>query len=191
MLAERLRRRGTACWLLNTGWSGGPYGVGKRMRISLTRRLLRAALDGELEGVAFTPDPVFKVLVPDSCPDVADELLKPRSTWSDGAAYDAQARLLAERFAENFARYRPRCPPPWPLPGRWASAETTARPRAVRPAAGPERHLLFVSAIWETLQIVWKGGPMCYGYKGYSDLWWEDAEERRRLEVDRRRQESE
>jgi len=105
-----LRRHATACWLLNTGWSGGPYGVGRRMRISLTRRLLRAALDGELEGVAFTPDPVFKVLVPDSCPDVAAELLKPRGTWSDGAAYDAQARLLAERFAENFAKYRASVP---------------------------------------------------------------------------------
>ena len=110
LLAERLRRHDTACWLVNTGWSGGPYGVGRRMRISLTRRLLRAALDGELEGVAFTPDPVFKVLVPDSCPDVAAELLKPRGTWSDGAAYDAQARLLAERFAENFAKYRASVP---------------------------------------------------------------------------------
>jgi len=105
MLAERLRRHDTACWLLNTGWSGGPYGVGKRMRISLTRRLLRAALDGELDGVSFAPDPVFKVLVPDSCPDVAPELLKPRATWSDGAAYDAEAGRLAGRFAENFAKY--------------------------------------------------------------------------------------
>ena len=106
LLAQRLRRHDTACWLLNTGWSGGPYGVGQRMRIALTRRLLRAALDGDLEGVTLTPDPVFKVLVPGSCPDVTPELLSPRATWSDGAAYDAQARQLAGRFAENFARYR-------------------------------------------------------------------------------------
>ncbi|HMK92371.1 MAG TPA: phosphoenolpyruvate carboxykinase (ATP), partial [Thermoleophilia bacterium] len=105
MLAERLERRGSSCWLVNTGWTGGPYGVGQRMEIGVTRRLLSAALDGALDDVPLCPDPVFKVLVPERCPGVPDELLSPRSTWDDPAAYDEQARKLAERFALNFRAY--------------------------------------------------------------------------------------
>jgi phosphoenolpyruvate carboxykinase (ATP) len=110
LLADRLRRHGTACWLVNTGWSGGPYGVGRRMKISLTRRLLAAALDGALDEVTSQPDPVFRMLVPDSCPGVPADVLSPRATWADGAAYDAQARLLAGRFAANFEKYRAAVP---------------------------------------------------------------------------------
>ena len=106
LLAERLQRHDTACWLVNTGWSGGPYGVGQRMKIALTRRLVRAALSGALTVAGFHPDPVFKVLVPDSCPGVPPEVLSPRTTWTDPSAYDAQAGLLARRFAENFETYR-------------------------------------------------------------------------------------
>jgi len=110
LLAERLRRHDTACWLVNTGWSGGPYGVGRRMKIALTRRLLSAALDGAFDKVSFHADPDFKVLVPESCPGVPAEMLVPRTTWADGAAYDAEARLLAGRFAANFEKYRAAVP---------------------------------------------------------------------------------
>ena len=110
MLAERLRRHDTTCWLVNTGWSGGPYGVGRRMKIALTRRLVRAALSGALAGAAFHPDPVFRVLVPASCPGVPAEVLSPRTTWTDPGAYDAQAHAVARRFAENFEKYRAAVP---------------------------------------------------------------------------------
>ncbi len=76
------------------------------MKIALTRRLVRAALSGALTAAGFHPDPVFKVLVPDSCPGVPPEVLSPRTTWTDASAYDAQAGLLAGRFAENFETYR-------------------------------------------------------------------------------------
>jgi phosphoenolpyruvate carboxykinase (ATP) len=110
LLADRLRRHGATCWLVNTGWSGGPYGVGQRMKIGLTRRLLRAALAGELDDVAFAPDPWFKVLVPASCPGVPPAVLSPRATWGDPAAYDDQARALAARFDANFDKYRATVP---------------------------------------------------------------------------------
>jgi phosphoenolpyruvate carboxykinase (ATP) len=105
MLAERLARHRTACWLVNTGWSGGPYGVGQRMRIDVTRRLLTAALNGDLDDVAFHADPFLRVLVPEECPGVPAELLSPRETWTDPAAYDDHARTLAAQLAENFRQY--------------------------------------------------------------------------------------
>jgi phosphoenolpyruvate carboxykinase (ATP) len=111
LLAERLQRHDTTCWLVNTGWSGGPYGVGQRMKIALTRRLVRAALSGALAAAAFHPDPVFRVLVPASCPGVPAEVLSPRTTWTDPGAYDAQAHAVARRFAENFEKYRAAVPP--------------------------------------------------------------------------------
>jgi phosphoenolpyruvate carboxykinase (ATP) len=111
MLEERLRGSPTQCWLVNTGWSGGPYGRGKRMRIAVTRNLLKAALEGALEHVEKVPHPVFGVLVPTHCPRVPARLLDPRSTWSDPAAYDATAAALAKRFAANFARFADRVPP--------------------------------------------------------------------------------
>ncbi len=110
MLAARLANGPAHCWLVNTGWSGGPHGVGKRMRISLTRNLLKAALEGALDDVPCAPHPVFGVLVPKHCPKVPSRLLDPRSTWPDPAEYDARAAALAQRFAANFERFSNRVP---------------------------------------------------------------------------------
>jgi len=105
MLAERLSWHETDCWLVNTGWTGGPYGTGHRMSIDLTRALLEAALDGSLATRGFTPHPVFKVLVPLECGSVGGGVLDPRATWVDCDAYDAAARKLAGMFHENFEQY--------------------------------------------------------------------------------------
>jgi phosphoenolpyruvate carboxykinase (ATP) len=105
MLSERLERFDVPVWLVNTGWTGGPYGVGQRMNITHTRNMVRAALDGALDGVEMVVDPIFRVQVPVSVPDVPDEVLQPRSTWDDPEAYDRSARDLAAMFHENFARY--------------------------------------------------------------------------------------
>ncbi len=105
LLGERLSKHNTNCWLVNSGWSGGAYGKGKRMKISITRALLTAALSGKLNGVNYTADPVFNVLVPNSCPDVPKEVLAPRNTWSDKDDYDRSARHLASLFRKNFEQY--------------------------------------------------------------------------------------
>jgi phosphoenolpyruvate carboxykinase (ATP) len=105
MLHEKLRAHQAAVWLVNTGWSGGPYGRGSRMKLSLTRAMVGAALRGDLEGVPYRPDPIFGVLVPDSCPGVPSNLLRPRATWPTPAEYDHQARHLAGLFQANFAPY--------------------------------------------------------------------------------------
>jgi len=105
MLGKKIDEHDTKVYLVNTGWSGGPYGVGKRMAIRHTRAMVSAALNGELEKVEFVPHPVFKVLVPTSCPGVPAEVLDPRQTWADKDAYDAAAKDLAARFAKNFAKY--------------------------------------------------------------------------------------
>jgi phosphoenolpyruvate carboxykinase (ATP) len=91
--------------LVNTGWTGGPYGTGHRMPIEHTRALLNAALDGSLAEVEYEEDPIFGLQVPTSCPGVPAEVLRPRDTWSDPAAYDAKARDLAERFHANFEQF--------------------------------------------------------------------------------------
>jgi phosphoenolpyruvate carboxykinase (ATP) len=111
LLGEKIARHEAAVWLVNTGWSGGPYGVGQRLPIAQTRAMVRAALDGTLADIPTVPDPVFGVSVPIRCPDVPDELLQPRATWSDPAAYDSQARELARRFASNFAQFAGSVPP--------------------------------------------------------------------------------
>jgi phosphoenolpyruvate carboxykinase (ATP) len=90
---------------VNTGWTGGPYGVGKRMKIAHTRAMINAALAGQLDHVQYRTDPVFNVEVPTSCPAVPDDVLDPRSTWPDGKAYDEQARKLAAMFTDNFKRF--------------------------------------------------------------------------------------
>ncbi len=105
MLAEKIEQYGATVWLVNTGWSGGPYGVGKRMEISYTRAMVRAALEGSLNDVPTTPDPIFGVHVPQHCPNVPDEVLQPRHTWVDKAAYDQQAQHLADLFRSNFAQF--------------------------------------------------------------------------------------
>lgn len=105
LLGERLQKQRARCWLVNTGWSGGPYGVGKRMDINLTRKLLNAALSGVLNDMPRTPDKTFKILIPEACPDVPGEILHTRNTWKDKAAYDAKAKDLAARFNKNFEQY--------------------------------------------------------------------------------------
>jgi phosphoenolpyruvate carboxykinase (ATP) len=105
MLGEKIARHNARVWLVNTGWTGGPYGVGKRMKIAYTRSMIRAALAGALDAVAYDKDPVFNLDIPVSCPDVPAEVLKPRTTWSDGAAYDEQAAKLARMFVENFKTF--------------------------------------------------------------------------------------
>ncbi len=105
MLGERIDRHGACVYLVNTGWTGGPYGVGERMALAYTRAMVSAALDGSLEPATFVPHPVFGIGVPDRCPGVPGEVLDPRSTWDDPDAYDAKARDLARRFEENFASF--------------------------------------------------------------------------------------
>jgi phosphoenolpyruvate carboxykinase (ATP) len=107
MLGARIREQGAQCWLVNTGWSGGTYGVGKRMPIAHTRALLRAALDGRLATAPVRKDANFGLLVPESCPEVPNDVLDPRGTWSDKKAYDETARELTRRFAANFTEYEP------------------------------------------------------------------------------------
>jgi phosphoenolpyruvate carboxykinase (ATP) len=107
MLGTLMQRHRTRCWLLNTGWTGGGYGTGRRMPIQATRALLRAALAGSLGGVPTVVDPAFGLRVPRSCPEVDPALLDPRATWADGAAYDQAARDLAGRFERNFAKFAP------------------------------------------------------------------------------------
>jgi phosphoenolpyruvate carboxykinase (ATP) len=117
MLGERLRKHKATCWLVNTGWSGGKFGVGKRMSLKITRALVDAALEGRLDQVEFISEPAFGLSIPVSCPGVPAEILHPRSSWADKAAYDRQAIDLAARFDANF--------------------QTLGAPEAIR-AAGPK-----------------------------------------------------
>ncbi len=105
LLEDRIEKSGATCWLVNTGWTGGPFGTGKRMPIKATRALLSAALDGSLNDVEFRRDPNFGFEVPVSVPGVEDKLLDPRQTWADPSAYDAQAEKLKGMFRENFKKY--------------------------------------------------------------------------------------
>jgi phosphoenolpyruvate carboxykinase (ATP) len=105
LLSDKMAQHGSKAWLINTGWSGGAYGEGNRMKIRYTRAMLNAALDGDLDDVEFVTDERFGFEVPTSCPDVPSEVLQPKSTWSNGSAYDATADKLAAMFNENFKRY--------------------------------------------------------------------------------------
>ena len=110
MLGDRLRRHDAAVWLINTGWSGGPAGVGERIRIGYTRAMVGAAVTGALDAVPLRTGPIFGLTVPTAVPGVPDEVLIPRETWSDSAAYEAQARTLAAMFAENFKTFAGQVP---------------------------------------------------------------------------------
>jgi len=110
MLGERIGKHGAKVWLVNTGWTGGAYGTGSRMKLAHTRAMLRAALSGALDRGKFTRDPVFGFQVPASVPDVPNGVLSPRTTWPDPTAYDAQARKLATMFRENFEHFRAEVP---------------------------------------------------------------------------------
>jgi len=105
MLGERLRKHGSAVWLVNTGWSGGAYGTGQRMKLSYTRAMVRAALAGKLDKVKLATDPIFGLHVPTAIEGVPAEILMPRNTWKDGAAYDTQAKKLAGMFVENIKKF--------------------------------------------------------------------------------------
>lgn len=105
LLGERIDAHRVQVYLVNTGWSGGPYGVGKRMKLPLTRAMISAALNGSLEKVSYQPDPVFGILVPATVPGVPATILHPRSTWPDPTAYDVAAQALAARFHQNFVRF--------------------------------------------------------------------------------------
>ncbi len=105
LLRKKIERYGVTCWLVNTGWVGGPYGIGKRISIRHTRNLLNAALSGALKTVEYYKDPVFGFDVPKSCPDVPPEVLEPWSSWPSRKEYDKRYRDLAQRFIENFAKF--------------------------------------------------------------------------------------
>jgi phosphoenolpyruvate carboxykinase (ATP) len=105
LLGDRIAKHDARVWLVNTGWTGGPYGVGSRMKIAHTRAMINAALSGALDHVGYDLDPVFNLEVPSSCPGVPPEVLRPRDTWKDQSAYDAQAKKLAAMFIENFKTF--------------------------------------------------------------------------------------
>jgi phosphoenolpyruvate carboxykinase (ATP) len=105
LLGERIARHKAGVWLVNTGWTGGPHGVGSRMKIAHTRAMITAALSGALDHVQYTRDPIFNLDVPQSAPGVPTEVLTPRHTWKDKAAYDAQAAKLAQMFRDNFKTF--------------------------------------------------------------------------------------
>jgi phosphoenolpyruvate carboxykinase (ATP) len=105
LLGDKLRKHAVTCWLVNTGWVGGAYGVGRRMDLPYTRAMVNAAIEGRLAGVDVRPHAVFRVLVPVECPGVPKELLDARAAWSDKDAYDRAAAELAARFRQNFERF--------------------------------------------------------------------------------------
>ncbi len=106
MLGERIERYGTRTYVINTGWIGGPYGVGERIRIEYSRAMVRAAISGEIERSNFIHDDIFNLDVPTSCPNVPSEILIPRNTWQERDAYDIAAKRLARLFVENFKRFK-------------------------------------------------------------------------------------
>jgi phosphoenolpyruvate carboxykinase (ATP) len=105
LLGDKIRKHDVNCWLINTGWTGGPYGVGTRMDIDHTRAMLNAALSGALDEVPMQEDPIFRVLVPESCPNVPSEVLRPENTWDDKSAYEEKAMELAAAFTKNFEKF--------------------------------------------------------------------------------------
>jgi phosphoenolpyruvate carboxykinase (ATP) len=111
LFRDMVDRHKVNCWLVNTGWTGGPFGVGHRIDIAYSRALLRAAMDGALDASPFHKDAAFGLMVPDTCPDVPETVLHPRNTWADPAAYDQTARDLIARFRQNFSQYAPTVDP--------------------------------------------------------------------------------
>jgi phosphoenolpyruvate carboxykinase (ATP) len=110
MLGKRIAKHRVNVWLVNTGWTGGPYGTGHRMSLAHTRSMLRAALAGQLDAVAYAPDPIFGLHIPAAVPGVPGEVLQPRGTWKDPGSYDAQAKKLAQLFRANFAKFADNVP---------------------------------------------------------------------------------
>ncbi len=110
MLGDKLDKYGTEVYLVNTGWSGGPYGVGSRMKLSHTRAMVTAALNGDLKNVEYIHDEIFNLEIPKSCPSVPSKILNPEDTWEDKEAYKVQAKKLAGMFVENFNKKYPNMP---------------------------------------------------------------------------------
>jgi phosphoenolpyruvate carboxykinase (ATP) len=110
LLGEKIRKHQSKCWLVNTGWSGGPYGVGQRIKIGYTRKMIDALLTGKLDQVQFQTDPIFGLQVPQSCPGIPEEVLNPRN-WLEPGDYDLQAVKLAEMFKQNFEIFIDSVPP--------------------------------------------------------------------------------
>jgi phosphoenolpyruvate carboxykinase (ATP) len=105
LLRQKLSKHSAKVWLINTGWTGGPYGVGQRMSIAHTRAIVSATLSGKLDNLETFEDPIFGLHIPRHVPDIPDDVLNPRNTWSDPASYDAKATELAHRFQQNFEKY--------------------------------------------------------------------------------------
>lgn len=131
LLGEKIEQHTCDVWLVNTGWSGGPYGVGQRMDIHHTRAIVHAALDGRLREVPTRQDPYFNLAVPVRCPSVPEGVLDPRSTWRDAAAYDAQAHKVAELFYSNFQRFAGQVPPEIAAAGPQKPGPSPAGKRAI------------------------------------------------------------
>jgi phosphoenolpyruvate carboxykinase (ATP) len=111
LFGDLIAKHDVDCWLVNTGWTGGPYGTGERIAIAYSRAVVRAALSGALRDVSYATDPIFGLQIPSRCPEVPEQVLQPRETWQDKAAYDATARKLAGLFTENFKEYADRASP--------------------------------------------------------------------------------
>ena len=105
LLGKKIAQYNVRVWMVNTGWTGGPHGVGSRMKLAYTRAMINAALDGTLDNVEYVQEPVFGLSMPKSVPGVPDAVLQPRMTWADPVAYDAQLAKLAKMFADNFKQY--------------------------------------------------------------------------------------
>jgi phosphoenolpyruvate carboxykinase (ATP) len=105
MLGDKMKEHKVNVWMINTGWSGGPYGIGSRMKLSYTRAMITAVLKGELDNVSYEQHPVFGMMMPVSCPGVPAKILNPRSTWADTVAYDTRSMDLATQFVQNFEKY--------------------------------------------------------------------------------------
>ena len=106
MLSKKIMESDAMVWLVNTGWSGGPFGIGKRMSLKITRALITSAIEGKLDDVSYSIHEIFGLQMPATCPGVPSEVLDPRNTWEDKAAYDAKAGQLAGQFNENFEKFK-------------------------------------------------------------------------------------
>jgi len=105
LLGKKIRANKVNIWLINTGWTGGPYGVGERIKLSYTRNMIKAALEGKLTESSYSPDGIFGLMIPDQCPGVPSQLLNPMNTWTDPAEYLEKSYKLAALFNENFTQY--------------------------------------------------------------------------------------
>ena len=105
LLGEKLKGTNINVWLVNTGWSGGSYGVGERMSLKYTRAMITAAMNGELSHVEYQTQPIFELEIPKSCPNVPSEILNPKDTWTDKTAFDETANRLASKFVKNFEQF--------------------------------------------------------------------------------------